>query len=55
MNINEAYNFFNKLLIESNNKAEIKVYKRFIEIFNNLKNREFSKEQLKSIEERLLH
>lgn len=54
MDLNEAYNLFNKLLIETNNKAEIKVYKRFVEIFNNLKNREFSNEQLKSIEGKLV-
>ncbi len=54
MNINEAYSFFNKLSLESNNKAEVKIYKRYTEIFNNLNNREFSKEQLKSIEEKII-
>ncbi len=54
MNINDAYNFFNKLSFESDNKAEIKIYKKIIEIFSNLKKREFSKEQLKSIEEKIV-
>ena len=53
MDINEAKNIFNKLLIESKNKTEIKVYKRFIEIFDNLKNREFTKNQIKSLDEKL--
>jgi hypothetical protein len=53
MNISEAYDFFNKLLTETDNNAEIKVYKKFIEIFNNLGSREFSEEQKKSIEAKI--
>ncbi|WP_339661235.1 hypothetical protein [Croceibacter atlanticus] len=53
MKLDEASAFFKNLIIESNNKTEIKIYKNFISIFTDLNNRDLSEEQLKSIEEKL--
>ena len=53
MKLDEASAFFKNLIIESDNKTEIKIYKSFISIFTDLNNRDLSEEQLKSIEEKL--
>ena len=53
MNINEAADFFENLIIRVDKKAEIKVYKTFIDILSNLKNRDLTKEELQSIEKEL--
>ena len=53
MKLDEASAFFKNLIIESDNKTEIKIYKDFISIFTDLNNRDLSEEQLKSIEEKL--
>lgn len=53
MKLDEASAFFKNLIIESDNKTEIKIYKNFISIFTDLNNRDLSEEQLKSIEDKL--
>ena len=53
MKLDEASAFFKNLIIESDNKSEIKIYENFISIFTDLNNRDLSEEQLKSIEEKL--
>lgn len=53
MKLDEASAFFKNLIIKSDNKTEIKIYKNFISIFTDLNNRDLSEEQLKSIEEKL--
>lgn len=53
MKIKNANNYFNELLMNTNKKYEIKIYGGFVEIFNDLKKRKFSEEQLKSIEEKI--
>ena len=50
MTINNTMNFFESLLIQTNKKSEIKVYKDFITILSALKNRDLTDEQLQSIE-----
>tara|TARA_R110002049_G_scaffold37208_1_gene117508 strand:- start:71482 stop:71937 length:456 start_codon:yes stop_codon:yes gene_type:complete len=49
MNIIEAINFFERLLNETNNKREQKVYESFITILSNLKNKNLSEGQSLSI------
>lgn len=53
MKLNKASAFFKNLIIESDNKSEIKIYERFISILTELDSRDLSEEQLKSIEEKL--
>ncbi len=53
MTIQEANNFFESLRTETTKKYEIKVYKKFIHILNELKIREFSKDEIQSIETEL--
>ena len=50
MTLQEAYNFFESLKTETTKKEELKVYEKFLHILNELKNREFSKEEIQSIE-----
>tara|TARA_R110002050_G_scaffold94765_2_gene197175 strand:+ start:28157 stop:28615 length:459 start_codon:yes stop_codon:yes gene_type:complete len=50
MNIIQASVFFEKLLEESENKREIKVYRSFIAILSNLKSRDLTEEELFLIE-----
>ena len=50
MTIQEAYNFFESLKTETTKKYEIKVYKKFLHILNGLKVREFSKDEIQSLE-----
>ena len=51
--INDATNFFENLLTQTEKKSEIKLYKNFIGILFDLKNRNLTKEQIRSIEEEL--
>jgi len=53
MMINDATNFFENLLTQTEKKSEIKLYKNFIGILFDLKNRNLTKEQIRSIEEEL--
>jgi len=53
MTIINTINFFESLLTQTNKKSEIKVYKDFITILSNLKNRELTDTQFRSIEEEL--
>lgn len=50
MNITETIGFIEKLQTETVNKREIKIYRSFISILSNLKNRDLSDDQLLSIE-----
>jgi hypothetical protein len=50
MTLQEAYNFFESLKTETTKKSEIKVYEKFLHILTELKNREFSKDEIQSIE-----
>jgi len=53
MTLQEAYNFFESLKNETNKESEIKIYEKFLYIFNSLQSRELSKDELKSIESEL--
>ena len=53
MKINTASDFFKNLITETGDKSEIRVYEKFITILSDLKNRDLTQEQMKSIEEEL--
>ena len=53
MTLQEAYNFFESLTTETTKKSEIKIYEKFLHILTELKNREFSKDEIQSIEAEL--
>lgn len=53
MKLNVAAAFFNSLRIETNKKAEIKIYESFIGLISNLENRNFANEELLAIETKL--
>lgn len=53
MTLQEANNFFEGLKIEKANKSEIKLYEKFLYILNELTNREFSEDEVQSIEREL--
>jgi hypothetical protein len=53
MTVENAYNFFENLKIETTIKSEIKVYEKFNYILSELKIREFSKDEIQSIETEL--
>lgn len=53
MNIIEAIHFFERLLSETQNKHELKIYKNFIILLSNLKNRNFNETELLSLEDKL--
>lgn len=53
MKLSEAAIFFENLILETTNKSEIKVYENFIYILTELKKREFSKDEIQSIETEL--
>ena len=50
MTLQEASNFFERLKTETTKKHEIKVYEKFLHILTQLKIREFSKDEIQSIE-----
>mgnify|MGYP000908100328 CR=1 FL=1 len=51
--LQEAYNIFESFKTETTNKHEIKVYEKFLHILSKLKIREFSKDEIQSIETEL--
>ncbi len=53
MTLIKAYNFFESLLSETTKKSEIKIYKEFTVILKHLRTRDFSKEELETIEAKL--
>lgn len=53
MTIQEAYNFFESLKIETTKKHELKIYEEFLHVLNELKNRAFSKDEIQFIEAEL--
>lgn len=53
MTLQEAYNFFESLEIETTKKSEIRVYEKFLHTLTELKNRDFSKDEIQSIEAEL--
>ncbi|MEX1384108.1 hypothetical protein [Lutibacter sp.] len=53
MTLQEAYNFIESLKTEATKKYEIKVYEKFLHILSELKIREFSKDEIQSIETEL--
>jgi hypothetical protein len=53
MKLQEAYNFFESLRTETTKKYEIRVYEKFLHILSELKTREFTKDELQSIEAEL--
>ena len=53
MTLDDAYNFFESLKTETTKKSEIKVYEKFLHILSGLKIREFSKDEIQSIETEL--
>jgi hypothetical protein len=53
MTLQEAYNFFASLKTDSTKKHEIKVYEKFLYILNELKTREFTKDEIQAIEAEL--
>lgn len=50
MTLQEAYNFLESLKTETTNKSEIRVYEKFLHILSELKTREFTKDEIYSLE-----
>ncbi|MGO4817098.1 hypothetical protein [Flavobacterium sp. W22_SRS_FP1] len=50
MTLQEACNFFESLKTETTNKSEIRVYEKFLHILSELKTREFTKDEIHSLE-----
>jgi hypothetical protein len=50
MTLNKASEILERLVSETTKKSEITVYKKFLQILNKLKLREFSKDEIQSIE-----
>ncbi|MEQ8713472.1 MAG: hypothetical protein RIC80_10660 [Cyclobacteriaceae bacterium] len=53
MTIQDAYSFFEGLIAKSTKKSETKVYKKFNRLLSGLKKREFSEEDIQSLETKL--
>ncbi|WP_456437719.1 hypothetical protein [Psychroserpens sp.] len=53
MTLAKANNIFNSLISVTNEKSEIKIYKDFILILNNLEKKDFSEVELETIETKL--
>ena len=53
MTLQQAYNVIERLKNETTNTSEIKVYNNFLDILTKLKAREFSKDDIQSIETEL--
>jgi len=53
MTLQKAYNFFESLKIETTKKSEIRVYEKYLHVLSELKNRDFSKDEIQSIETEL--
>lgn len=50
MTLQTAYNLFESLITETTKKYEIRVYEKFLHILSELKAREFTKDEIHSIE-----
>jgi hypothetical protein len=53
MKLQEAYNIINNLKIETTKKSEAKIYGKFLHTLSQLKSREFTSEEIRSIESEL--
>ena len=53
MSLSEACILFENLIAETTNKSEIKVYEKFLQMLTALKSRNFSEEEIQSIETEL--
>lgn len=53
MYINEASDYFKKLIIETSEKSETRIYHKFVAILSDLENKELTDEQLQSLEKEL--
>lgn len=53
MTLQETEKLFEDLKNEATNKSEIKIYKRFLQIVSELRKRDFSKDEIQSIETEL--
>ena len=53
MTLQEASDFFESLKTETTKKSEIKVYEKFLYMLNELKTREFTKDEIHSMETEL--
>jgi len=53
MTLQDAYNFFESLKIETTKKSEIRIYEKFLHILSELKNRDFTTDEIQSIETEL--
>ncbi|MBE0663489.1 MAG: hypothetical protein IH597_13610 [Bacteroidales bacterium] len=53
MTLQEAYNFFESLKTETTKKSEIRVYEKFLHILSELNNRDFTTDEIQSIETEL--
>jgi len=53
MTLQEALNLFESLKNEATKKSEVKVYERFLHTLTELKSRQFSKDEIQSIETEL--
>lgn len=55
MTLQTAYNHFESLITETTNQYEIRVYEKFLHILSELKTREFTNDEINSIEMELDH
>ena len=53
MNISEAVSYFKKLLNETDQKSELRVYEKFVAMLSDLKNKDLTQEEFVLIEEEL--
>ena len=53
MTLNEAIDFFNELLKQTHKKWEAKMYQGFLDVLSNLKSRDLTEQEVKSIESKL--
>ncbi len=53
MTLQESKNLFERLKNETTKKSEIKIYEKFLHILTELKAREFSKDEIQSLETKL--
>jgi hypothetical protein len=53
MKLQGAFDFFESIKTETTNKSEIKIYEKFLDILTKLKSREFSTDEIQSIESEL--
>lgn len=53
MTLQEAHHFFESLKSETTNKSEVRMYDKFLHILSELNNKEFSTDEIQSIEKEL--